>query len=149
VQQLESFRNQRDREQAHACDIAGGPPDTRDKAGLNRVRTADEDDWNNGRGGLGRLGGGQEGCRDHRRAEPKEIGRQCRQPLVMPVGPAEFEPYVASIFVSSVLQAAQKCAHDLAVGTGGALMEESDQWRARLLRPRAERACRSARESHD
>jgi hypothetical protein len=90
VQQRQTLRCQLGAQVAHAREVAARPIQAGDKAKFDRVEAHEEYDRN---GGGGRLGGhGRRTIRDnHRYLTLNQIGRQCRQPIVLPVCPAIFD----------------------------------------------------------
>jgi hypothetical protein len=103
VQQGQPLRRQLCVQQAHAGEVAARPVQAGDKAELDRVEAHDEHDRNSRGGGLGRHS--RRAIRDNH-ADPtlNQIGRQCRQLIILAVRPAKFDGHVPALVITGFAQ---------------------------------------------
>ena len=130
-----------------ASDIAAGPIEANDEAGLDRVNSDHENDRNRCGRGLGRE------CRRHAarrhndvRRPPDQVGRQLRQPGALPVPPAIFDQNIAALDIAGFSEPFAEAGDESRVCFGRARMEQPNHRHRRLLRARRERPsrCRAA-----
>jgi hypothetical protein len=148
MQQFESFRVHRAREQAHTCDIAARPIDAGHEAGFDWIAAIHEHDRCN------------RGCRfccqcgdvttercDDTDMPPNQIGRERRQPVRLAFGPAIFDGHVLALDKASFLQAPTERVH---MQRGRGTVKKPDHWYRRLLlRLRRKRPCHCAAKHRD
>src|SRR5262249_32313641 len=118
--------------------VAAGPVETGDKPQLDWVVTAG-DYYRNCRR---LLLGCQRGPDASRRSDdadlmPKQVDDECRQSIVLTLGPAVFDGDVLPFDVSALLQSLMECCECIGGLAGGPTAEKADHRHARLLPPRA------------
>ena len=135
VQQLQSLRREQIGEESDARDIAARPVEARDKSVLDRVAAETEDDRDRCGRRLGRERRDRSDCGDHGHLTADQIGRQRRQPIILPIGRAEFDRHVPALDEAGFAQALAECGQCLRAPRGRGV-EEPDHRHRRLLRAR-------------
>ena len=107
VQKLEPLCCQFGREDRYAGEIAPWPVETGNVAKLNRISSEQE---NNGNRAGCSLGGHRRlaVCGNHGDLTANQIGRQCRQTIVVTLGPAVFDRHVPTLDIAGFCQALPK-----------------------------------------
>ena len=79
-----------------------------------------------------------------------EISTKLCQPIIVSIGPAIFNLYIASFDIPDLGQPFLKCAHIIGSSNGGFLAQEAHHWHCRLLRPSCgKRCCRGCSDEAD
>ena len=112
---------------------------------------ADREDDRNRRGRrLGRQRRCAAGRGNHGHLTANQIGRQCRQSIVLTLRPAIFDRHVAAFDIAGFAQALAECApRSGAYSAGRPAIEKPDHRHRRLLRARRQRPRRRAAEPRD
>src|SRR5262249_30880167 len=123
----------------YTCRVAARPVEAGDKPQLDRVVTAGEHDRNC----RCRLFGCQRGPDASRRSDdadlmPNQVADECRQSIVLTLGPAIFDRNVLPLDVSALLQSLMECRECIGGLAGGPTAEKADHGQHRLLRARRE-----------
>jgi hypothetical protein len=118
MQNLELLSRQIARQDHHAREVAAGAAEAGREAELHRVDTGVEDD-RDGRGC--RLGGkrrGRAGRNNPGHPAVDQIGRQCRQSVILAVCKTIFDRHVLAFDVAGLLQALSDAGqpHDIGLG---------------------------------
>src|SRR5262249_37941843 len=138
VQESETLSLHLANKKVYTCRVAAGPVETGDKPQLDWVVTAGEHDRNCRR----RLFGCQRGPDASRRTDdadlrPKQVDDECRQSIVLTLGPAIFDGDVLPFDVSALLQSLMECCECIGGLAGGPTAEKADHRHGRLLPPGA------------
>jgi hypothetical protein len=133
----------------HARKVAARSVQAGDKSKRDRVEPKLEDDRNCRGRGLGRKCRGCAGRGNHGDLSANQLGRQRRQPLVLPLRPAVFDRDAFALDTTGFLQALTERGHHVRVRLGRRAAQESDHRHGRLLRAGSERPCRRAAEQSD
>jgi hypothetical protein len=104
MQELEALCHQFDGQNRHAGYVTAGAVEAVDEAPRNRVDANIEDDWNRRGCVLGSIC--RRGARrdDYSYLPANELGRQCRQSIVLATRPAIFDRDVLTLNVTGFLQ---------------------------------------------
>src|SRR5215471_16188168 len=98
---------------------------------------------------LGRECGRRRTGRDHGHLTTNQVGRQCRQPVILILGEAIFKRDVLTLDKACFSQAMTDGGHEVWIVAGRPGTEEPDQRHRRLLRPCRKRPRRRATEQRD
>src|SRR5262245_44970159 len=146
MQELQSFRLDLYDHHRDAGDVPTRSIEICDETKLDRVSAEIED---NGNGGCRRLRGhcrrGTADRNDHCNAAADQVGRQCRQPIILTVGPAVFHRHILVLDITDFLQALTNRSNIGRVRRGGRAAEKTNHPHRQLLLARREPPrCRSA-----
>src|SRR4029077_14768353 len=84
----------------------------------------------------------------HRPWRGSALGREGRQPIVVPLGPAVFDRHVPPLDIPGLAEALAERAYLVRVGVWRAAVEKADHRQFRLLGARHEPPCRSRAAEH-
>src|SRR5262249_16167964 len=142
---------QLNREKVYTRHVAAGPVETGDEAVFHRIATDREENGDRRRHGLsGDRRSDAATCYDYGDLTAHQVRRQCRQLIVLIVGPAVFDGHVLTFAIADLAQPPTKCGHEVRVRVWRAAAQKSDHRHPRLLRARRERPRdRSAAEQRD
>ena len=106
LQQPQAFSAQHGTEKADPCDVSARPVEACDETGSDRVATEREDDRYRGCRRLGRQNRvAASGRGDHRHLAGDQIGRKCRQSILLVFGKAVFDRHVTAFDIAGFTQA--------------------------------------------
>jgi hypothetical protein len=117
VQQLQSLPTQFGVQRGHACEIPARSVQAGNEPDLNRIGASDEDNGNRtgcSLGGYRRLAV----CSNHGDLAANQIGRQCRQTIIMTLGPAVFDRDVPTLGIADFSQALPKRGQEMCILLG-------------------------------
>src|SRR5262249_5249742 len=142
TQQPEALRLHKRGEQSDAGRVAAGTVDTLDQPGADRIAAQSEHDRDGRGGALGRerrrvAAGG----RQHAYPAAHEIGRYCRQKIVLAARPAELDRNVLALDEATLSQAATERLYEMLGILRRARAHEPNHWRSVLLRAHGKRPC--------
>ncbi len=148
VQQLQPLGPQLHVQRGHAGEVAAGSVQAGDKSSRDRIATGLEDDRNRRGRCLGRryrwaIRG------NHGDLTANQIGRQCRQSIVLAIRPAKFDRHVVALDIARFAQAFPERAYKTRVLVRRSAVEEADNRQGRLLSARRERPRGRAAEQRD
>jgi hypothetical protein len=148
-QQSQPFCHRLSSDQRDAGDVTARPVEAGDQPERDRVAADHEHDRNRRGRRFGRADRRGAGGRDDGGDPPvDQIGRQCRQPIVLAVRVAVFDRHVAAFGMTGFAQAFAECGEEMGeLGRRGAV--QISNHRHRLLRARRERPSRRAAEQSD
>src|SRR5262249_27075748 len=151
AEKLQAFREQRAGGHRDARDIAPGPAEAGDHAGLQDDIAAEENDRNGGcAGGCRFHDSGPAGRSDHRHAAVDQIADQSRQSLVATFRPAVFDEHILPVDVAGFAEALVEQRGEMGKRDLRSAIEKSDHRYRRLLRSRRERpGSRAASQPND
>jgi hypothetical protein len=149
VQQPETFGLQCRAKQADARDIASGPIEARDDAGVDRIDVGDENDRQRRGGCFCYLQCVDADSNDCRNPATDQLGHQVRQPIVVAFRETIFDRNVLSLVISRFLQALAERRHAQRDVARRQDSQETDGWHTGLLRPRRNRPRRCTAEKLD
>ena len=124
---------------AHACEVASRSVQAGDKPELDRVAAAVEDNRNRLRSLPWPLVLQETIRGNHGHLATNQIGRQCRQAIVLALGPGIFDRYVLALDIAGFTQALPERAQACSEQFRRFALKEPDHRHRRLLRPRRER----------
>jgi hypothetical protein len=150
MQQAQPLRLQPRGKMIDAGDAAAGPIEAGDEAQLDGIGAGAEDNGNCRGRRLGREYGRSASARDdHAHLPVDQIGRQCRQSVVLTFRPAVFDHDVLAFDIVRFLQTLVERRDLLAQLSGRCGIEEPDHRHRRLLRPRRQWPHRDPAEQGD
>ena len=149
MQQFQAFRCYLCGRLSHACDVTARSAQATDEAEPDRVGGRFEDDRNNGGGRFCREGCRRAARREHGHLSLHQISCHCRQSVVVPLRPSEFDLDVLALDQTRFTQAFPKRCHTIRVGLRRPGSEETDHRHRRLLRARGERPGGRAAQKRD
>src|SRR5262249_44030257 len=89
-------------------------------------------------------------CGDHVHGSANQLGRQCRQSIVLVLRPAIFDNGIAALDIARFVEPLVECHEHAGETVRGPAVEKPDHWHCRLLRPPRERPrSRRAAEQRD
>ena len=135
------LRRYLDVQTCHAGQVAAGPVKAGHKPKLNRVERYPEDDWNLAGRRLRRQCRGGAGGDNRGYLTANQLGRQCRQPVHLILGPAVFDRHVLAFDIAGLTDALAKSTQPGVVPVGRLDVQNADQRRC-LLRACGTRHCR-------
>ena len=140
VQQPQAFSAQHGTEKADPCDVSARPVEACDEAGPDRVATEREDDRYRGGRRLGRQNRiAASGRGDHRHLAGDQIGRKCRQSILLVFRIAVFDRHVTAFDIAGFTQATAERNRKVGPIISSQAGQEPYHRHRRLLRARRER----------
>jgi hypothetical protein len=149
VKQLQPFRPYLHVQGDQARDVAARPVETGDQSDLDWVGRHREDDRNRRGCRFGRHRRRRATRDNHGHLTANQIGRQCRQSVVLVVRPEVFGRHVPALDIAGFGKALVERAHTGHNQIRRSGVEEPDHRQRRLLRARRERPCCHAAEERD